>query len=60
MQNKILAIIFAIAIMQLIYFLVKGMRDKLNGGNVFLKGREHLRAIIAIVLLAILVFFMLI
>ena len=60
MQNKILAIIFAVAVMQLIYFLIKSTKDKLNGGSLFLKGRAHIRAFIAILLLIALVFFMLI
>jgi len=60
MQNKILAIIFAIAVMQLIYFLVKGIKDSLNGGNLFAQRKLHARAVIAIILFLLLIIFMLI
>lgn len=58
MQNKILAIFFAVVVMQLLYFLIKSTKNRLYSGNTFLKGREYIRGIIVFVLLAILLIFM--
>jgi len=60
MQNKILAIIFMVVVMQLIYFVIKSSKDKLNSGNTYLKGREFVRGFIVIILLVLLLIFMLI
>lgn len=58
MQNKILAIFFAVVVMQLLYFLIKSTKDKLHNGNTFLRGREYIRGVVVIVLLVILLIFM--
>ncbi len=59
MLNKVLVLFFAIVIIQLIYFLVKSTKDRLNSGNMFLKSKEYIRGYIMVVLLVLLIVFML-
>ncbi|MHA3788801.1 hypothetical protein ACX0HA_11360 [Flavobacterium hauense] len=52
-------LILAVVVMQLIYFLVKSTKDRLRGGNTFLKSTEYVRGYILIALLIVLLLFML-
>lgn len=59
MVYKVLVFIFAVVVMQLIYFLIKSTKDRLRSGNTFLKSTEFVRGYILIALLVLLLIFML-
>jgi len=57
MQNKILFMLLAVVIMQLIYFLVKSTKDRFRQNPMSLKRSASIRAYIVIALLLILLIF---
>lgn len=57
MLNKFLAILFAVVLFQVVYFLVKSMKDRYRSGNILFLGKEYIRGYIAIALLLVLLLF---
>ena len=60
MQNKIVSLLVAVVLLQLVYFLVHSLKARLKASNPDLKSTANIRTYIVLVLLLLLVLFTLI
>lgn len=57
MQNKIISLLVAVVLLQLVYFLVQSLKARLKASNSNLKSTANVRAYIVLILLFLLVLF---